>query len=437
MPAAYKLLGNDRNKREWIEADCARLERWFNRRGEWVSDFPEPDTRSRLWYCMDLLAHGAPKYQALAQQVIQKTLVDKNGFEPFAAVEILLRFPDQLTPKAAAWLRHICASHFLNSFEVRFGGPGTSNFGAMTTFFLLGVAQVLDGYQWDHPLAAIPEVYSRGRIEAIGLNALAALAYWAEHQQVLDEWNSPTYTPISVWCMAKIVELVDVPRAQEMALALEFDVWRQILAMYHPHLGVSCGPYARSYRQDMLGGASQMRVLLSYVGLSKDRSIVALLEDAQLANVAPDPDAPFRYSGFSWEVANKYHVPADALEELKHRQYPCRFTAPISWEPFGHIDPRTHKYLPVQGEALPGGSAQIVQVQQATWSLGWRTAAALGHSFPIHLQYGVKPQVKTLRDLRSVTAAVAFHQAPAEWMQDWRGERGGGPPTSTTRATCG
>ena len=423
MPAEYKVLGNERIKREWIEADCERLVRWFNKAGEWVGDFPMTDTRSRLWYCLDLLAHGDPKYQALAQNVILKTWVDHNHFEPFAAVELLLRFPDKLTAKAAAWLREICAQHYINSLEVRAGGPGTNNFTCMTTWFLLAASQVLDGYKWDHPLASIPEVYTRERMQAVGMNALAALCYWAEHQAVLDEWNSPTYTPISAWCMAKIVELVDQPRAREMALQFELNVWRQILALYHPHLGVSCGPYARAYRQDMLGGASQMRALLSYVGISPDKSIVGLLEDSSLAGVKPDPDAAFRYAGFCWEVANKYHVPVDALEELKNRTYPHRFSAPISWASFGYVDPKTHKYISVQGDLLPAGEGEIVQVQQATWALGWRTAATMGHSFPIHLQYGVKPRVRTLRDLRSVTAAVAFQGAPQEWMEDWRGER--------------
>lgn len=423
MPPRYQTLGRERVKREWIEADCLRLERWFNQQGEWVGEFPMTDTRSRLWYCLDLLAHGDPKYQALANQVILKTGIDENHFEPFAAVELLLRFPDKLTPKAAAWLRRICAEHYLNSLEVRCGGPGTNNFTCMSTWFLLAAAQVLDGYRWDHPLASIPQVYTRERMQAIGRNALAALCYWGEHQVVLDEWNSPTYTPICAFCMAKIWELVDDPRARQMALGFELNVWRQILALYHPQLGVSCGPYGRAYRQDMLGFATQMRVMLCYVGISKDRSILRMLEEAQLPQVPPDPDAAFRYAGFAWEVANKYHVPLDALEELKHRQYPHRAAAPIRWDSFGYIDPQQHKYVSVQGHALPAGEAEIVQVQQPTWSLGWRTLSTLGHSFPMHLQYGLRSPVKSLRDLRSVTMGVAFHNTPQEWQTNWRGVR--------------
>lgn len=421
MATEYKTLGSARVKKEWNEQVCQRCARWFNKQGEWVSDYPLNDTRQRLWYCLDLLSNGDPKYQALAQQVILKTPVDHNHFEPFAAVELLLRFPDKLTPKAAAWLRHICEEHYINALEFRMGGGAAHNFTSMTTWFLLAASQVLNGYKWEHPLASIPEVYTQERMRAIGLNALAALCYWGEHQPVLLEWNSPTYTPISAWSMAKIVELVDDPQAKAMALEMELDIWRQILAMYHPHLGVSCGPYARAYRQDMLGGGSQMRGLLSYVGISPDRSVVRLLEDAVAPNVRPDPDTAFRYSGFSWEMSNKYHVPVAALEELKNRKYPYRFSAPISWDSFGYVNPKTHLYVPVQGGLLPGGTAEIVQVQQPTWALGWRTAATMGHSFPIHLQYGLRPQLKGLRDLRSVVAAVAFHNAPPEWMEDWRG----------------
>jgi hypothetical protein len=208
-----------------------------------------------------------------------------------------------------------------------------------------------------------------------------------------------------------------------MALELEMIVWRQVLAMYHPGLVMPCGPYSRGYRMDMLGHSTHLRMLLAYVGLAPDKSFAQMRREARLPGAAPNEDGTYRWPYPAWLVSNKFHVPADALEEVKHREYPHRFSAAFSWRANGYVDPKTHKYLPVQGKLLPGGQAEIVQVQQPTWALGWRTLARLGHSFPIHLHYALKPRVRSLRDQRSVTAAVDFHGAPEEWVENWRGER--------------
>ena len=307
--------------------------------------------------------------------------------------------------------------------EYRFGSSGIHNFACMGTQFLLNAAQVLDGYAWDHPLASIPEVYSRERMQAIGKNALNLLTYYSEHEPLLAEWNSPNYTPISLHCMAKVVELSDDPEVRAQALEVEKFIWRQVLAMYHPFLDLQCGPYARAYRFDLLGYWTHLRFLTAYTGIGRDRSISEIVQQARVAAQSPDEDAAYRWAFPAWQMSNKYHVPTDALDELRNRVYPHRFSARITWRPNGFIDPKKHVWVPVQGTALPGGEADVVQVQHEKWCLGWRTAAHHGHSFAIHLQYATQPRVRSPRDLRSVIAAVAFHQAQQEWLQDWRGDR--------------
>ena len=329
---------------------------------------------------------------------------------------MLLRFGPKLAARPRAWLLKIIQAHLLNSFEVRFAGRGVNNFSCMSTWFLLAAAQALKGYTWEHPLASIPEVYSQERLWAIGHNALQLLAYNAEREPLIREWNAPGYTAISIYCLAKIVEWIDDPEAQDLARQIEMTIWRQVLAMYHPNLGVCCGPYARAYRHEILGLATQMRILLAYLGLSKDRSILTIFDDSQhRRQTGYQPDAAFDWGGIPWILSSPCHVPADALAELRHRTYPHRFSAPIRWGTFGKISP-AGKWLSVQGPALRGGTAEVVQVQHANWALGYRSQSSLGHSFPIHLHYALRPQVRTLRDVRHVTAAVYFHNAPAEWI---------------------
>ncbi|MHB9022558.1 MAG: hypothetical protein ACYC7E_00050 [Armatimonadota bacterium] len=420
---SYRVLGDVKVKAEFTEAHCRQLAEWFNADGEFVQYGTPPSSRERLWNCMSLLAHGDVNYRALAEQIILKTPIDHNHFEPIAAAEVHVRFRDILSPEALAHLQRIVEEHLVNMIEVRFGGPGTNNFTCMSTWFLLAASQVLERYPFTHPLASIPEVYVSDRIKTMGLNGLHALAHHAEHEPVFREFNSPTYSPISVHAMAKIVEMIDDPRAKELALSIEDKLWRELLSFYHPELGVSCGPYSRSYRGDILGQNTQMRMLLCYCGISKDASLVELLEDPHPGVlVHHDGDVPFTWSGPAWQLNNQYHVPIDALEELANRTYPHEFSAGIWWDEFGYIDMANRRYISVQGDLISGGTATIHQRQGPRWSLGYRSESTYAHSFPIHFHYALTSPVKTMKDVRNVTAAVAFFGAPDEWVPDQLGK---------------
>jgi hypothetical protein len=423
--AAPKRMGSDKVKREYTLEHCKRLEKWFDKNGEFVHFGTPPSSRERFWNCCSLLAHGGKKYRDLALNIILKTPVDKNHFEPIAAVELMLNWKDKLTPGAYKHLETIVRAHYVNMLEVRMASCAVHNFTCMTTWFLLAAAQVLeDGIEWEHPLGSIPEVYTRDRLKAIGLNALHALAHVDEQDPVIHEWNSPTYTPISLMALAKIVEFIDDEEARELALGIEQSIWRQELALIHPRLGQVCGPYARAYRVDVLGQNSQMRVLLAYLGLSKDKSIVNLFDESREGLIFHhDGDVPFTWSGPAWRMSTRYHLPADALREYRKRTFPSTFTAPIHWDAFGYLDKKKKKYVSLQGGLLPGGEAEMVQTQFPSACIGYRTRAKLGHSFPLCWHYALAKNVRTMRDVRNVLVGVLFRQAPTEWVKNQAGGR--------------
>ncbi|MBU4212014.1 MAG: hypothetical protein KKD33_05465 [Verrucomicrobia bacterium] len=257
----------------------------------------------------------------------------------------------------------------------------------------------------------------------MGMNALRILDWHSEREKVCSEFNSPTYSPISLHSLAKIVELVPDHQIQDLALKIEMKLWREILGLYHPGLSVQCGPYSRAYRVDILGQNSQMRILFCYLGLSCDRSIVELFDEKRKGVVFHhDNDIPFTWSGPAWQIANRYHIPEDALEELKNRHFPSRFQAPIRWRQFGYIDPVSKKYIPVQGSLLPAGAAKIFQRQEPGYALGWRSETSFSHSFPILSHYALKPTVSSMEDVRHVISATVLFGAPQEWIKDQTGK---------------
>lgn len=426
---AYRLMGRGKVWSAFREAHCQRLEQWVDHEtGRYVGDEGEHDKlnkRMLFGQCVSLLDSGEPARVQLANRIITQTHSEKNTFIPVRCATLLMQFGDKLSDEASAHLRGICEQWLIEVIERRQAAAHNNNFTAMNTFFLLAMGQVLDGYEFDHTFAGVRELYTADRLKEIGRNAIQSMTLRSERCEVLDEFNSPTYTPITLASLAHIVELIDDPYAQELALEVEMKLWREVLAQYHPGLNLSCAPYSRGYRQDMLGQITHMRLLLANLGLSKDRSLIELLDTDD------DPMIVHQQKGshlHRWHVAAvecspHFHVPKDALEELRHRRQPKRFEANIQWERNGWIDPRTEQFIPLQGGAIPGGEARLTQVQHEDWCFGFRSYVNRGHSFPIHLHYALSRHVTDFREVRTLTGAVFFHRRWPEWDEDLWGRR--------------
>ncbi|MBI4025151.1 MAG: hypothetical protein HY360_09230 [Verrucomicrobia bacterium] len=430
----WRRLGRESVRREFTQAHQRRLHQWFDDQGRFVYPGRAPNSRERLWNCFSLL-NGEPRDVRLANRIMVRTPIEPNNFAPIAAVELLLRHARQLTPAARQRPLKLCGVQYLNMLETRFASPAVHDFACMGTFFLADAPLVMDRYEFKSPVASIPEVYNRERMQAVGRNAIRAL-YWhaqrpggpqAAPSWIIHQFNSPTYTPVSLLALANIAELVPDPETRELALQMEAGIWRELLAFYHPHLGCSCGPYSCAYAVDALGQSSQARILLAYTGLSRDRSVVELLDAHQPDLLIPhDGDLPFAWSGPAWIMSTKYHVPQDALSRqggIRGRRFPKRLRARTTWGEFGTLDRKRRRIVSVQGNLLPAGESELVQVQRQRWCLGYRRLTHWGNTFPIHLHYALQRNVRSMRDIRSVISGVMFQGKPQEWTADQRGGR--------------
>jgi hypothetical protein len=419
----YQTLGDENIKQEFIEEHCLRLEKWFNPEGKFVYHGTEPGTRERIWNCFSLMSHDDKKYHQLAEQIIVNTPLDSNAFTPGASAELFLRHRERLSEASKKHLKYLMYKHMGNLIDIRFSNPGTNNFSTKTTLLLLAASQILDGYEHQHELATIPQVYSHHRLRDIGKNGVYSMAYVDERREVFDEWNSPTYSPISALALAGIVDLIDDEEIKEIALKMELKLWRELLAMFHPELSIPCGPYSRSYRVDILGQNSNLKLLMIYLGLAKEKSIVKQFDESRPGLcLHHDHDIPFNWAQQAWDIAGKYHVPEDALEELRNRTYPHKFTASTKWPKTGFIENK--KFFPVQGDLFPAGKGEISQTQGANWSIGFRSdGLPRAHCFPGMFHYATKPKVKEMDDVRSVTLGTIFYTEPTEWVLDADGRK--------------
>lgn len=417
----YRTVANKKILREFAGEHCRLIFEWFDKSGSFIHNPWPRSSRELLWHCFSLLAVDDKKCRRMAKTLIAETPFDSNHFTPVAAAELLLRFSNQVGPKSTEHLRALVREHLPNLIDVRFGVPSTSNFSCMTTFFLLAAGRVLDGYECKARFSSIPAVYTANRLRAMGMNALRALAHHSEHEPVFAEYNSPNYTPVSLHYLSAIVELIDDAAVRELALEIEMKLWREVLNMYHPELDIPCGPYSRAYRHDIISHNSNMQIRMCCLGLSKERSVPQLLGKARLYLTA-DGDAPSIWAEHAWLNAGDGHVPSDALAGFKNRKFPHRFRAPFRWDSIGAIDAKSGRYVSVQGDLVPEGEGEMVQLQQRDYALGYNSRQSYyGQSFPFHLHYRTGRRTKDGTDVRSVTGAVVLHGAPLEWVPDHRG----------------
>ena len=323
--------------------------------GRFVAPNGAPSTREHLWNALALLASDDPADHELANAVLLRVPIDDNYFLPVSAVEVLLRHRDRLTHDAVEHLMCIVREYLPCAIDVRFGNPHQNNFSCMNSFYLLACSRLLKRYEPHFAFAGIAEIYNHKRLEAMGLNGLYALAHLAETRALFDEFNSPTYTPISLMALAKIVELSPNAQAAELAQSIEQNLWRQVLAFYHPRLNTLAGPYGRAYRIDLANHASQARILLAGAGVSGETSIEQILEGhAPHAVVHHAGDLPFNWAGAAWLMSTSYHLPDGWRQALSQRSDPYRHVHHIRWDTHGEIDhergrfpgPYTHLTLP-------------------------------------------------------------------------------------------
>jgi len=418
------IMGADEADRRFCGAHAAKLATWYDASGQLTGKEPVPPAKTRVFsgQCLSLLATGDPEHCALANQILRQLEPDKNNFTPIRCAELLLRFEGQLDDDVREHVTGICRNYVVNAMERRLADDGISNWSCMNSFFLAAMSKRLDRYPFDVPHSKFPELYDHHRLAHVGRTAFQALAYRALADEATDEFNSPTYTPLSLMAVAKARQYIDDPAVQEAAQRVEARIWREVLAMYHPGLNLSCGPYSRSYRADMLGHVTNLRLTLAYAGISSDPPMEDLLadEDPRLYHQQN------RSRMHRWHVGGyiggvRYHVPRDALEAMRRRTFPYRVEMPVTSESFGAVD-KHGRFQTVQGDLIPGGTSQIVQEQHDRWAIGYRTQTRWGNSYPIYLHYALRDEVRAIGDTRTMTGGVWVHQQPGEWTDDLWGK---------------
>ncbi len=250
-----------------------------------------------------------------------------------AVTSVLARFRDRLDADVREALTARLHGMVAEESRQRFRGYN-DNFPAMAT-----LAAVVGG-----PLVGNPEGVEGGRESLRGLRALLA------RRGMLSEHGSPTYTPITLPCLAEIAELAPDEESRELAQWAEGRVWMDLLSRYHRATSFIAGPHSRACTADLCAHLHNAHTVLHQVlGDAVFVNPLTALDPPLAGQVLHGTGLDFMWSHVAWQSTPTCQVPdeAPALALTPPRRRTIRASAEQAAFPRGFWQQPAHPRTPL------------------------------------------------------------------------------------------
>jgi hypothetical protein len=163
-----------------------------------------------------------------------------------------------------------------------------------------------------------------------GLDNLRSMQDLLLRRGVLSEYSSPTYTPITMTCLAEIAELSPIPEARALALQGEHRCWIDLCSRFHPATSIIAGPYSRAYNPDLCGHVHNAHMVL-FLALGDE-----VVPINPLTALFPYRPRQIRHGGghdrfiqahAGWQSTPTYHIPDLAIDLALNKRHPTTVRA--------------------------------------------------------------------------------------------------------------
>jgi len=360
---------------------------WFDEQGGWLLPTKPASTRDRYWLCFALYAQGAC---ALADAVIRvgKThgvahdgTADSsfNIFHTNIACVLLLKHRERMAADVVEKLENVVREglRFLpgnRQPDYQFHGyndnmPAKASMGLILGGEMLGDADAVEHGLWN----------------------LRSLRNMLFRRGINSEYNSPSYTPLTLHALGEIAEHAKHPEARELALKIEQRLWLDLAARFHPEIGIVAGPYSRAYNCDTIAHLSSISVLLWFVLGDRSRpSILEIFNPDHGLVLHHKGDAPHNIVNRCWTASGHYHIPPAALRMFAAKSYPFRAVATAE-SGDGGLD-------------VPAGPLRIESYLEKDYTVGTSSTHFLGgeQSMTYFATFKKKAEVRSFRDIGTI-----------------------------------
>ena len=386
-----------------FEAYRAVAKNRFDENGDWAlpgRSLVAPDVggiRELYWHALAMLGSSDPGDVARAMPILEKPRQYRCSFSPFAAMQMLLQHGGRLSPKAAAQLEAYIAMNLPKSATRDFQFHGyNDNMPAMKSFALLAAGERFGEDRW----------VDQGLANLCQLRSVFMRRGWTS------EFNSPTYSSITLLALSEIVHHVRNPDAVALARAAGERVFADIASHWHPVSGGPAGAFSRAYTMDSVGHCGMTNMCMWM-----------LLGDEVCINplryyFGPESDrVVLHHHGFLpyLQVSAVWHCSADYLEFPDLLAYArdahdksVRGTAEAGpcYSGRTELDPVTGSYRFIRFSDIPAPftAYATAMTTRGRWSMGTSTGQFLdgSQSEVFYLRYALADAARGVEDVRTV-----------------------------------
>lgn len=353
--------------------------------------------RETAWYAITLLESAQAEDLALANRILENLSVNDGTHSPATLFVIYQRYPALLSNQAKEQILRNLRRNLPISALVRYS-DGNVN----------------------HPLAAYAHLICGGELlgdpayTLLGKHLLEELyrtisfRRHKKHQQAeMAEYNSPTYTALTLWFLAIIAEFAQDQEARQLAQFLEERLWINVAMHWHEPTQQFAGPFSRAYAEDSVGGFSALHCTFAY---------------AMQKNILIAAELPHRFEHPSALIENafvailNFHVPAEAKAIAFDKPLPYCFRMTTYCEQYhenGRRQENDRQVAVFDEEVYPGGWGDLTTFMTKEYCLGTasRPYVNAGQSDGFSLRYRRAEHVQTLRDFRGAYTRMVFNGA--------------------------
>jgi len=363
-------VDQDSRRRALIEKFCRHATQYYGADGSFSGPFTVPDERDRWRAASILLAHGGEAEQQLAEGVMRNTFggphddvtrrslednlidakkaltLDWNIFQSNMATSILANSGGRLEDDVRGLCERIArrnTSRWAGSGQADYIFHGANdNMPAHATCGLILAGQSLDIEQ------AVQDGFWR----------LQLFAEMLGRRGMCSEFGSGTYLPLTISAMAELAHLAQNAEIRKMALAIEKQLWADVVCHFHPGSGKCGAPMTRAYTVNTIGHLDSIMALVWMVSgrptfTDPVRDLITL-QPGQVTHFGGD--ALKTAGGVINLLLPEFHCPPELAELTESRPDPFRFAASAE-----HICSRQ----PDSG----GRDCHVRLYQTADWSL--------------------------------------------------------------------
>ncbi len=361
--------------------------------------FFDPTTRRCLiardtcWYAISLLFDDAEPRREEGRRLLTSITSEDATHTPATMLAILHRIPELLSQETRTHLETEIRDKIEEAADCLWA-DGNVN----------------------HPLAAYATLILGGEYFAkpwalrLGLRRLVLFRQRIGEQRSryrrqaeMSEYNSPTYTALTLWWLALLAEHALTGDAQHLARFLEERLWVDIAMHFHAPSQQFAGPHSRSYMEDSTGGYSALHC-----------TMLAAMDDPLFLA----PDLPLRNNHPSALIQNSlaailpYHVPDLARRLFWQKPLPYAFRKTTYGERY-HENSRRDGRFAFDDEVYHGGWAELTTYLTEEYALGSASLPYVnaGHADSVMLRIRRNNRTADVNDFRSMFTRGVYNGA--------------------------